>query len=456
MEGNIWLMLLFQVALVALNAIFACAEIAVISVGDSKLEKLAEDGDKRAKKLLKLTSNPAKFLATIQVAITLAGFLGSAFAAENFAEPLTDLLVTAGVTVISENALEGIVVVVITLVLSYFTLVFGELVPKRVAMRNSEKTALSMAKLITALAKLFAPIVWMLTASTNVVLRLIGIDPNESDNDVSEEDIRVMVDSAAKNSSIDDEERTFIQNIFEFDDLTAGDVATHRTDVTMLWLDETDDEWNEIIHDKCHMFYPVCGETVDDVVGVLYLKDYFRLNDRTRESVMEKAVKTPYFVPESVKADVLFRNMKKGGRSFAVVLDEYGGMRGIVTLNDLVACLVGELGDETEAGKPAVSLTEAGELTWKLVGNVPIDEIAEAMRLDLPADDFDTFSGMVFSEHGTIPDDGETFELCAWGMRICVEVVEDHQITAATLIRTEPFPSDDDDGDEHDDRENDE
>lgn len=455
MGGNIWLMLLFQVALIALNAIFACAEIAVISVGDSKLERLAEDGDKRAKKLLKLTSNPAKFLATIQVAITLAGFLGSAFAAENFSGPITEWLVSLGLTQIPEATLDAIVVVAITLILSYFTLIFGELVPKRVAMRNSEKMALSLAKLISALSKLFAPIVWLLTASTNLVLRLMGIDPNETDNDVSEEDIRVMVDSAAKNSSIDDEERTFIENIFEFDDLTAGEVATHRTDVTMLWLDESDDEWNTIIHDKCHMFYPVCGETVDDVVGVLYLKDYFRLDDRTRDAVMEKAVKSPYFVPESVKADVLFRNMKNGGKSFAVVLDEYGGMRGIVTMNDLITKLVGEFGDETEKEKPVVSLTEEGELVWKLVGNVPLDEIAETMHLELPVDEFDTFSGMVFSEFGTIPDDGETFELEAWGMKISVEKVADHQIEAATLIRLDPFPTDEDE-DEDDEKDSEE
>ncbi len=456
MEGNLWLMLLLQAVLIALNAVFACAEIAVISVGDSKLEKLSEDGDKRAKKLLKLTSDSAKFLATIQVAITLAGFLGSAFAAEHFSDKLTSLIVSAGVTVISPAAIDAVTVVLITLVLSYFTLIFGELVPKRIAMRNPEKIALSMAKLISFIAKLFAPIVWLLTVSTNLVLRIVGIDPNEKDDDVSEEDIRVMVDSAAKSSSIDDEEREFIQNIFEFDDLTAGEVATHRTDVTMLWLDESDEEWNSIIHDKCHMFYPVCGESVDDVVGVLYLKDYFRLEDRTREAVMAKAVKSPYFVPESVKADVLFRNMKNGGKTFAVVLDEYGGMHGIVTINDLIPRIVGEFGDDTESGKPSVQLEKIGELTWKLTGNVPLDEIAEELKLDIPVDDFDTFSGMVFSELGTIPDDGSTFTLEAWGMGISEPVIEEHQIESAMLTRLEPFPVDEDAEDEEKPQEDDE
>ena len=445
MEGNIWLMLLFQVALIALNAVFACAEIAVITTGDGKLEKLSEEGDKRAKKLLKLTKNPARFLATIQVAITLAGFIGSAFAAENFSDSIVKWLMSLAERYAPEtlefaalaNVLDAAAVVVITLLLSFVTLVFGELVPKRAAMRNPEKLALKMSGLVCFIGAIFKPLVWLLTVSTNCVLRLIGIDPNASDNDVSEEDIRDMVDSAAKNSQIDDEEREFIENIFEFDDLTAGDVATHRTDVTMLWTDEYE-EWNGIIHEKCHMFYPVCEETVDNVVGVLYLKDYFRLEDKTREAVMEKAVKSPYFVPESVKADVLFRNMRTNGKTFAIVLDEYGGMRGIVTTNDLVARLVGDLGgDDMEPKEATESFEEVSERTWQLRGNVALDEIAEKLGVELPCDDFDTFSGMIFAELGSIPDDGETAELEAWGLSIKVSEILDHQIEAATITLLE-------------------
>lgn len=442
MEGNIWLMLLFQIALIALNAVFACAEIAVISTGEGKLEKLSEEGDKRAKKLLKLTKNPARFLATIQVAITLAGFIGSAFAAENFSDPIVDWLMSLAeryapevleITAIA-NVLDAVAVVVITLILSFVTLVFGELVPKRAAMRNPEGLALKMTGLVCFIGAAFRPIVWLLTVSTNGVLRLMGIDPNASDNDVSEEDIRDMVDSAAKNSQIDDEEREFIQNVFEFDDLTAGEIATHRTDVTMLWTDESDEEWNGIIHEKCHMFYPVCEETVDNVVGVLYLKDYFRLEDKTRAAVMEKAVKAPYFVPESVKADVLFRNMRTNGKTFAVVLDEYGGMRGIVTMNDLLTRLVGDLGgDDMEPEEASESFEEIGEHIWELHGNMPLDEIAEKLDVELPVDDYDTFSGMIFAELGSIPDDGEEVELEAWGLSIKVSEILDHQIEAATI-----------------------
>lgn len=444
-DGNIWLMLLLQVVLIALNAIFASAEIAVISMNEPKLEKLAEDGDKRAKRLTRLTKEPARFLATIQVAITLAGFLGSAFAAENFSEPIVSWLVSLGVK-IPVKTLNSIAVVLTTLVLSYFTLIFGELVPKRVAMRKTESIALGVSRTVSVISVVFAPVVWFLTKSTNVVLRLIGIDPNAEDNDVSEEDIRVMVDSGAKNGSIDNTERDFIQNVFEFDDLTVGEICTHRTEVTLLWLEETDDEWEETIHQTCHNFYPVCDESVDNVVGVLYLKDYFRLDEATRENVMKHAVKNPYFVPESVKADVLFRNMKSKHKSFAVVLDEYGGMRGIITLYDLIERLVGKLGsdEQTLNHRDTPSIERIDSNTWKLSGSVPIEEIEKEIGLELPSDDFDTFSGLVFSELGSVPDDGTSFEIDAYGMHIKVTSVRDHQIESALICVVPVEPEEDD------------
>ena len=345
MENSILFMILLQVFLILLNAVFASAEIAVISINDAKLARMAAEGDKRAVRLARLTSQPARFLATIQVAITLSGFLGSAFAAENFSDGLVNWLVSLGVG-IPAATLDAIAVVIITLVLSYFTLIFGELVPKRVAMRKAESLALGISGLISAIAKLFAPIVWFLTASTNAVLRLLGIDPNAEEETVSEEEIRMMVDVGTQKGTIDDEEKQFIQNVFEFDDLTAGEIATHRTDLTILWLEESMEEWAATIHNSRHTRYPVCGESADDVVGILNAKDYFRLTDRSREAVLKQAVETPYFVPDSVKADVLFRNMKGGCHPLAVVLDEYGGMTGIVTINDLVEQLVGDLGEE--------------------------------------------------------------------------------------------------------------
>ncbi|MBR4295882.1 MAG: HlyC/CorC family transporter [Clostridia bacterium] len=431
-------MLLLQLILISLNAIFACAEIAVISMNETKLEKLADQGDKRAKRLKKLTSQPARFLATIQVAITLSGFLGSAFAADNFAEPLVRWLIKLGAPATAGGTLNSIAVIIITVILSFITLIFGELVPKRIAQRKSEKLALGMAGSISAISKLFAPLVFILTVSTNGVLRLLGIDPNANEESVSEEDIKMMVDVGSENGTIDDDEKQFIQNVFEFDDLTANEIAVHRTDVSMLWLDESMEEWEKTIHDSRHTLYPICGETVDDVVGVLNAKDYFRLSDKSRENVMKEAVRPPYFVPETVKADVLFRNMRKTKYFFAIVLDEYGGMNGIITMNDLIERLVGDIVEEEVTEEVVPDIVPLDSETWKISGAAPLSDVAEALSMELPVDEYDTFGGLVFGNFGSVPEDGTTFEIEACGLAIKVTDVRDHQIEAALVCKAEP------------------
>ena len=437
MENSILLMILLQVFLILLNAVFASAEIAVISINDAKLARMVAEGDKRAVRLARLTSQPARFLATIQVAITLSGFLGSAFAAENFSDGLVNWLVGLGVG-IPAATLDAIAVVIITLILSYFTLIFGELVPKRVAMRKAEFMALGISGLISAIAKLFAPIVWFLTASTNAVLRLLGIDPNAEEETVSEEEIRRMVDVGTQKGRIDHEEKQFIQNVFEFDDLTAGEIATHRTDLTILWQEESMEEWASTIHNSRHTRYPVCGESADDVVGILNAKDYFRLTDRSRETVMEQAVETPYLVPDSVKADVLFRNMKGSCHPLAVVLDEYGGMTGIVTINDLVEQLVGDLGEEDvcRSDFPLIEAVDSG--TWKIRGEAPLEEVAQVLGVTLPCEDFDTFNGLIFGAMATIPEDGATIEVETAGLVIRVTEIRNHQVVMALVCLAEP------------------
>ncbi|MBP8641265.1 MAG: HlyC/CorC family transporter [Oscillospiraceae bacterium] len=430
-------MILLQVLLIALNAVFACGEIAVISMNDSRLAKLAAEGDKRAVRLARLTSQPARFLATIQVAITLSGFLGSAFAAENFSDGLVAWLIGLGVTVPAAT-LDAIAVVVITLVLSYFTLIFGELVPKRVAMRKAEALALGMSALITGIAKLFAPIVWFLTISTNAILHLLGIDPNADDMEVSEEEIRMMVDVGSEKGAIDHEEKQFIQNVFEFDDLTAGDIATHRTEISLLWLEQSMEDWKATIHNSRHTLYPVCDESADNIMGILNAKDYFRLEDKSREAVMQAAVKPAYFVPESVKADVLFRNMKHSHNTLAVVLDEYGGMVGIITLNDLVEQLVGDLGDD-EPTKNEVPLIETVDSkTWKIHGDAPLAEVSKALGVALPCEEYDTFNGLIFGALGTIPQDGSTAEVETEGLVIKVTEIRDHQVETALVCLENP------------------
>lgn len=432
MNNQILWQIMLQIILIGLNAVFACAEIAVISMNDNKLAQLTEKGDKRAARLSRLTSQPAKFLATIQVAITLSGFLGSAFAADNFSDMLTEGLVSLGVPV-PVKTLDTISVILITLILSYFTLIFGELVPKRLAMKKTEQLALGMSALVSVIAKLSAPIVWVLAVSTNGILRLLGIDPEEEDDEVSEEEIRMMVDAGSKKGIIDVEEKELIQNVFEFDDLSVEEFATHRTDISLLWIEETMEEWEKTIHESRHSMYPVCNETVDNVVGILSVKDYFRLKDKSRENVMKSAVRPAYFIPENIRADVLFRQMKNSRNHFAVVLDEYGGMEGIVTMNDLLEQLVGDLEDEvTENCKPeGIEQLDSG--TWKILGNMPLDEVAENLSVELPTEEYDTFSGFVFGTYGSIPKDGSSFELETEDLFIKVTQIREHRVEEAII-----------------------
>ena len=436
-DNSLLWQILLQVILIALNAVFACAEIAVISFNDNKLAKLAEEGNKRAVRLARLTSQPARFLATIQVAITLAGFLGSAFAADNFSDVLSDWIVGLGVP-ISRATLDTVSVILITIILSYFTLVFGELVPKRVAMKKAETLALGMSGLISFISKLFAPIVWLLTISTNALLRLMGIDPNSDDEEVTEEEIRMMVDAGREKGVIDEEEKEIIQNVFEFDDITAGEIATHRTDIALLWTDETPEQWAQTIHETRHSRYPVCDESVDNVVGILNAKDYFRLEDKSHENIMAQAVKPAYFVPESVKADVLFRRMKQSRTQFAVVLDERGGMNGIITINDLVEQLVGELDDVEDADEPVQEIERTDSGTWNIRGEASLEDVADALGAALPTEEYETFGGFVFGSLGTIPDDGSQLELDACGLHIKVLEIRDHRMERAAVCLLAP------------------
>ncbi len=433
-----WLwQLILQLVLIGLNAVFACAEIAVIQINDTKLAKLASEGDKRAIKLEKLTALPARFLSTIQVAITLAGFFGSAFAAENFSGMLVALFQKIPGLNISEGVLDTIAVVIITIILSYLTLVFGELVPKQVAMKKAEKIALGMAGFITVIAKIFAPLVWMLTVSTNGVLRLMGIDPNAVDESVGEEEIKMMVDAGSEKGTIDDDEKEMIKNIFEFDDISIGEIATHRTEVSLLWMEETTEQWEETINDTRHSIYPICDESVDNVVGVLKVKDYFALTDKSRENVMEKAVRPANFVLESVRADVLFKNMQTQRNHFAVVLDEYGGVQGIVTMNDLLEQLVGELEDDNEIKVEVCTIEKTDSGTWKTNGNVTLDDLSAELGIDIVSDEYDTLSGLVFNTYGSIPEDGCEFEIETDDIKVKVLEIKDHIVEKALVCLIE-------------------
>ncbi|MFA5561766.1 MAG: hemolysin family protein [Eubacteriales bacterium] len=422
--------------LIFLNAIFACAEIAVISMNDNKIAKMVTQGEKRAVRLSKLTDQPARFLATIQVAITLAGFLGSAYAADHFSGNLVALFAKIGIRLPN-----GLAVLLITLVLSYFMLVFGELVPKRVAMKNADKLALGLSGILALLAAVFSPIVWLLTVSTNGILRLLGIDPHAEDETFSEEEIRMMVDVGSEKGVIDANEKYLIQNVFEFDDLTVADFVTHRTDISLLWMDESLEEWDKTIHESRHSLYPVCDETVDHVVGILNAKDYFRMPEKTKAEVIAQCIKPAYFVPETIRADVLFRQMQQTKNHFAVVLDEYGGVSGIVTMSDLLEQLVGDLEDDSSDEQEPPEIERIDSQTWKIRGSALLEDVKEQLQAELPTEEYDTFGGMVFGAYGSVPEEGTTFEIDIGELHVKVLEIKDHRIVKTLVCRLSPEPT---------------
>jgi len=434
----LWLLLL-QLVFICLNAIFACAEIAVITMNDNKLAKLSAAGDKRALRLSKLTEQPAGFLATIQVGITLVNLLSSAVATENFSDRLAAWLANIGIHM-PTSVVNALSVAMITVLLTYFTVLLGELIPKRLAMKKAEQIALGMSGLIYGVSKIFTPAVWLFTVSTNGLLRLFGVDPNREEDENAEEEIRMILDAGKQKGTIQPEEQSMIQNIFEFDDIAAGEIMTHRTEVSLLWLDETDEQWEQTIHESRHSVYPVCSESPDHIVGVLYAKDYLRLKDKTRDHAMKSAVQPAYFIPESVRADVLFRNMKKSRIHFAVVVDEYGGMSGIVTMNDLLEQLVGDLDDDSSEPPETPLIERVDSKTWRIQGAASLDEVSRQLGVLLPDEEHDTFGGLVFGLLGAVPSDGSTPELEEYGLIIQVTKIKAHRLESAVVCLSDAKP----------------
>ncbi len=423
--------ILLLVVLIFLNAVFASAEIAVISLNEAKLKHMAEEGNRGAKKLMKLTAQPAKFLATIQVAITLAGLLQSAFAAENFAAPLTAWLLSRGVP-ISPAVLKSVIIVLITLVLAYFTLVFGELVPKRLAMKKAEKMALGMSGMLYGVSRIFAPLVWLLTVSTNGVLRLFGISPEEEEEPVTEEEIRLMLSEGEEQGNIETAETELIENVFEFNDIAADEICTHRVNTVILRMEDDDAAWRKTIMETRHTRYPICRGDADEVLYILDTRDYFRLTDIGRENVLKNATEPPFFVPAGIKANVLFRKMQEKKCFFAVLLDEYGGVAGVVTLHDLTETLLGELKEPEEEPSPEVVRNADG--SFSVLGTVPLTDVAKALQLDFGETESETFGGYITCLINRVPDDGECFTCADAHMEIRVMEVKNH-IIGETQVR---------------------
>ena len=423
------LVLLFILILV--NAFFAGAEIAVISLSETKLKKQVEEGDKKAEKLLKLTQTPDHFLSAIQIAITLAGFLSSAFAADSFSDPLVKWLVEQkGVTALDAHALNNIMVVLITIVLSYFSLVLGELVPKRIAMKKTEAVARFTLGPVCAVAAVFRPVIWLLSKSTNGVLRLFGIDPKAEQEDVSEDEILMMVDLGEERGAIESSEKELIENIFEFNNTTAEDVMVHRTDMVMVWAEDTNEDIVNAILSSGRSRFPVCEEDADHIVGILNTRDFLLNTQNERPKPLSDLLRPAYFVPESVRTDVLFRDMQSKKVHMAIVVDEYGGTSGIVTMEDLLESIVGDIQDEYD--DEAESVTQLTQDRYTLDGDIALEEVERLLECSFQEypdwDDYDTLGGLLIAMLDRIPGPKEHPAVELDGVRFTVQKSNGRQI----------------------------
>lgn len=401
--------ILLQIILIALNAFFAATEIAVISLNEKKVRALAEDGNKKAVKMLKIIEEPTQFLSTIQIGITLAGFLGSAFAADNFAEVLSAAISKAfNLSADNTKIINTVAVVLVTLILSYFTLIFGELVPKRIAMKYKEKLANSVCGIISFLAAVLKPIIWFLTISTNAVLRLVGIDPHEKEEPVSEEDIVLMLDAGADEGSLDHDDIEYIKNVFKLDKMTAEDVMTPRKSVISISYDASDKEILEIIEEESYSRIPVYEDNPDKIIGILHACDYL-LKRNEKNFDLKSILHTPVFVPETVSLDVLFKDMQTDHNHLAVVVNEYGETSGIVTMEDILEEIVGEIWDERD--EEIDEFKKIGDNTYKVLCTASLEDFREYFKLEDEEElDVSTVNGWITEITGIIPEVNYSFD----------------------------------------------
>ena len=401
--------LLLQFVLILLNAFFAATEIAVISLNEKKVKARAEEGDKKAIKMLRMIENPTRFLSTIQIGITLAGFLGSAFAADNFSERLSNFLVEVfHLTAAQRGVIDTVSVILITVILSFFTLVLGELVPKRVAMRHKEKLAESVCGIISVLAVILKPIIWLLTVATNGVVRLFGIDPHAKEDPVSEEDIVLMLDAGADEGSLDENDIEYIKNVFKLDGMIAEDVMTPRKAVVFISADATDEEILQVIEEEGYSRIPVYSEKPDNIIGILFSRDYL-LRRSHPDFTLEQAMFEPTFVPETAHLDVLFKDMQKAHNHIVILVNEYGETSGIVTMEDILEEIVGEIWDESD--EPIEEFQQLDEHTYRVLCSTAVEDFFEFFSIE-PEEETEatTVNGWLTETVGSIPEKGYTFE----------------------------------------------
>lgn len=422
------------ILLILLNAFFAASEMSLITLNDNKVKSMAEKGDKKSILLQNLLSEPSRFLATIQIGITLAGFLASAFAAEKFAGRLAEFLYNAGIPV-QLGILNTLSLVLITLILSYFTLVLGELVPKRIAMQKAETIAMFVVAPLTFLMKVSAPFVKLLTSSTNLIVRLLGVNPNAHNEKVTEEEIRMMVDVGEENGSILENEKRMINNIFEFNNKNVSDIMTHRRSVIGIPHNITNQELAELIVQENYTRFPVYEESIDHVIGILHVKDLMQYLNKGIPAGFDllTILRKPYFIPETKPTDQAFKDLQSKNVHLAIAIDEYGGMAGIITIEDLLEEIVGNIQDEhDDEEKEYVRL---GENSYLIDGMTSLRVINQHLQFGLPSDVYDTISGFIIGTLGRIPDPDDRSTVAYGVFLYTVDEVDNMRISKVIVTR---------------------
>lgn len=431
--------------LILINAFFAATEIAFISLNDAKIEKQAKEGNKKAKQIKKMLREPSKFLATIQIGITLAGFLSSAFAADAFADDLAPML--QNLIPLGLVAWRNISIILITIILSYFSLIFGELVPKRLAMRNSEKIAFGTIGIIRTISIITAPFVKLLTASTNGVSKLFGISGTDEET-VTEEEIRMMVDVGEEKGSIKEEERELINNVFEFNDKVVSEIMIHRKDIYAIDINSDIDNILKDLDEYKYSRIPVYEENIDNIVGMLFIKDLLANVNKKEKVKIAKIIREPYFVSENKPIDELFRDLQKNKHQLAIVLDEYGGTAGLVTMEDIIEELVGNIFDEYDEEEK--EFEKIDDNTFLISGSVSIHDLRKILGVEIPEGEYDTLSGYLIELLGRIPSDDEKPVIETKRVTYKIEDYEEKRILWVKACRNNVEEDNDDENDEED------
>ena len=435
---TIFAQIILQLLLILLNAVFAAFEVALISMNEKKVRAMAEDGNKKAGKMLRIIEDPTKFLSTIQIGITLAGFLGSAFAAENFAELITDALVKANSSFAEyEGVINTLSVIAVTIILSYFTLVLGELVPKRVAMKYKQELAGAATSVIGALSIVLKPAIWFLTVSTNFVLRIFRIDPNEKEESVSEEDIVIMLDAGADEGTLDESDIEYIKNVFKLSELTVTDVMTPRGSIVAAPLDISIPDLILLIKEEGYSRMPIYDGDIDNIVGILHTRS-FLLHYNDEGFKLDDVIVKPDYVPGTLHLDVLFKDMQKNHRHIVLAVDEFGSVEGVITMEDILEEIVGEIWDEQD--EESETITKLTEDTYKAVSSISIDEFFTYFGLSKNYDiSSSTLNGWICEVCGAIAPVGFSFEYS--GLLITVTEAEE-QMTLAVSVNVLPREED--------------